>query len=462
MTPQTLYYGDCLDWMQGWPDESVDLIYLDPPFNSNANYNILFGEGNGIPAQVRAFRDTWKWDAAAVERTNRITNAISHPSHRAITGLQHVLRGSGMLAYVSYMAERLPAMRRLMKPTASIYLHCDPTASHYLKILMDGIFGPQNFRNEIVWAYRTGGVSTRYWPRKHDILLFYVKTNAYQHHPPQERVIYDRPFFNQQFDEQGRPFADVYIRDVWDGETVRPVINVSSERIGYPTQKPVALLERIINASSNEGDLVLDPFCGGGTTIAAAANLKRQWIGVDISPHAIDITQNERLTPLGIEANVEGIPQDLAGARRLARNNSQDFEAWAVTRIPGLAPNEIKVGDGGIDGRGRMQVKPDNHESPLVLAQVKGGQATIDQVRAFLTAMDRDNAAMGIFITLDRLGDRSSAWAETASKGNLTVGAGTYPRAQLWSIAEYFDDRMPGIPTMLDPNTGQPVQGRLV
>ena len=462
MTPQTLYYGDCLDWVRQWPDDSVDLIYLDPPFNSNANYNILFGEGNGVPAQVRAFRDTWKWDAAAVDRVQRITAAVAHPAYRAVHGLQHVLGGSGMLAYISYMAERLPELQRLLKPTGSIYLHCDPTASHYLKILMDGVFGADNFRNEIVWAYRTGGVSVRHWPRKHDILLFYVKTNAYLHHPPRERVIYDRPFFSQQFNEQGQPYADVYIRDVWDGDAVKPVINVSRERIGYPTQKPIALLERIIGASSGEGDLVLDPFCGGGTTVAAAAGLGRRWVGIDISPYAIDITQNERLAPLGIQANVEGIPQDLAGARRLARDNHQDFEAWAVTRIPGLAPNEIKVGDGGIDGRGRMQVKPADHGSPLVLAQVKGGRPAIDQVRAFMTAMERDNAAMGIFVTLDPFGERSGAWGETAGKGQIIVGAQSYPRVQLWSIAEYFDNRMPSIPTMLDPNTGRPVQGQMV
>ena len=308
MNPQTLYYGDCLDWMREWSADSVDLIYLDPPFNSNANYNILFGAGNGVPAQVRAFRDTWKWDAAAIARTQRIVNAVAHPAHRAVAGLQQILGESGMLAYISYLAERLPEMWRLMKPTAAIYLHCDPTASHYLKVLMDGIFGANSFRNEIVWGYRTGGVSTRYWPRKHDVLLFYVKTNAYQHNPPQERVFYDRPFFNQQFDEHGQPYADVYIRDVWDGGEVRPVINVSGERIGYPTQKPVALMERIIRASSNEGDLVLDPFCGSGATIVAADNLGRQWISIDRSSSAIDITQR-RLTQLGIPANVEGIAQ---------------------------------------------------------------------------------------------------------------------------------------------------------
>ena len=464
MTPQTLYYGDCLDWMGQWPDNSVDLIYLDPPFNSSANYNILFGEGNGVPAQVRAFRDTWKWDAAAVERTRRIVNAVAHPAHRVIAGLRAFLGESGMLAYLSYLAVRLPEMRRLMKPTATIYLHCDPTASHYIKMLMDGVFGASRFRNEIIWCYRGGGVPANDFGRKHDVILRYAKTAT---------VTFNRQYVPYSdasaalVESRGGVSIDNQPRDLERGARmpdwwtdINSLQTWSPERIGYPTQKPAALLKRIISASSNEGDLVLDPFCGGGTTIVATAGLNRQWIGIDISPHAVDITQ-QRLAPLGIEANVEGIPQDLGGARRLARDNPQDFEAWAVTRIPGLAPNEIKVGDGGIDGRGRMQVKPSDYDSPLALAQVKGGQPTIDQVRAFMNAMERDNAAMGVFVTLDRFGPRSSAWSETAGKGQITVGAQSYPRVQLWSIAEYFDDRMPHIPTMLDPNTGQAVQGRM-
>ena len=465
MNPQTLYYGDCLDWMRQWPADSVDLIYLDPPFNSNANYNILFGAGNGVPAQVRAFRDTWKWDAAAVERTNRIVNAVAHPAHRVITALRSFLGDSGMMAYLSYLADRLPEMRRLMKETATIYLHCDPTAGRYINLLMDGVFGANRFINEIIWCYRGGGVPANAFARKHDTILCYAKSAHYN--------------FNRQYvaysdastalvASRGGVSIDNRPRDLERGARmpdwwtdINSLQTWSPERIGYPTQKPVELLKRIISASSNEGDLVLDPFCGGGTTIVAAAALNRQWIGIDLSPHAVDITQ-QRLAPLGIAANVEGIPQDLAGARRLARDNHQDFEAWAVTRIPGLAPNEIKVGDGGIDGRGRMQVKPTGHDSPMVLAQVKGGRPTIDQVRAFITAMERDNAAMGIFVTLDRFGERSSAWGETAGKGQITVGAQSYPRVQLWSIAEYFDARMPHIPTMLDPNTGQPVQGRIV
>ncbi len=308
MQHRTLYQGDCLDWMRRWPDECADLIYLDPPFNSSAGYDIGFAAGKGRPSQTRAFNDTWKWDEAAAGRLEQITEDSGHPAYRTISGLLHQLGESSMLAYLTYMTERLVEMRRLLKSTGSIYLHCDQTASHYLKIVMDGIFGASNFRNEIVWSYRTGGVSKRYWPRKHDVLLFYVKTDAYRHRPLQERVLYDKPFFNAQFDEEGKPYADVYVRDVWDD--IKPIINVSKERLGYPTQKPVALLERIIEASSSPGDMVLDPFCGCGTTVVAAEKLKRRWAGVEISEFAIDLIQERRLKEMGITAAIEGMAVD--------------------------------------------------------------------------------------------------------------------------------------------------------
>ena len=302
----TLYHGDCLDWMRRWPDECVDLIYLDPPFNSSAGYDVRFDGGNGVPTHaVRAFDDTWKWDAAAAARLRRIQDDAGHPAYSAVAGLVHQLGNSGMLAYLTYMAERLVEIRRLLKQTGSVYLHCDPTASHYLKVVMDGIFSASNFRNEIVWSYRTGGISKRYWPRKHDVLLFYVKSDLYKHRPLQERVLYDKPFFNAQFDEEGRPYADVYVRDVWDD--IKPIINVSKERLGYPTQKPVALLERIIEASSDPGDMVLDPFCGCGTTVVAAENLGRRWAGIEISGFAIELIRERRLKEMGITVAVEGI-----------------------------------------------------------------------------------------------------------------------------------------------------------
>ena len=306
MEHRSLYHGDCLDWMQRWPDESADLIYLDPPFNSSAGYDIRSEAGTGGTSRTRAFNDTWKWDEQAADRLRRMRDDAGHPAGNAVAGLFHQLGESSMLAYLTYMTERLTEMGRLLKQTGSIYLHCDQTASHYLKIVMDGIFGASNFRNEIVWSYRTGGVSKRYWPRKHDVLLFYVKADAYKHRPLRERVLYDKPFFNAQFDEEGRPYADVYVRDVWDD--IKPIINVSKERLGYPTQKPVALLERIIEASSSPGDMVLDPFCGCGTTIVAAENLGRRWAGIEVSGLAIDLIQERRLSEMGIAAEIESIP----------------------------------------------------------------------------------------------------------------------------------------------------------
>ena len=308
MEHRSLYHGDCLDWMQRWPDECADLIYLDPPFNSSAGYDIRSESETGGTSRARAFNDTWKWDEAAADRLSRMQDDGERPALNVIAGLVSQLGESSMLAYLTYMTERLTEMRRLLKQTGSIYLHCDQTASHYLKIVMDGIFGANNFRNEIVWSYRTGGVSKRYWPRKHDVLLFYVKADAYKHRPLRERVLYDKPFFNAQFDEEGRPYADVYVRDVWDD--IKPIINVSKERLGYPTQKPIALLERIIEASSSPGGMVLDPFCGCGTTVVAAEKLGRRWAGIEISEFAIGLIQKRRLSEMGIAVAIEGMSVD--------------------------------------------------------------------------------------------------------------------------------------------------------
>ena len=192
-----------------------------------------------------------------------------------------------MQSYLCMMAVRLIEMRRVLKPTGNIYLHCDPTANAYLRTLLDAVFGHANFRNEIVWSYRTGGVSKRHWPRKHDTLLFYVASDQYRHQPLQERIYYERAFFTTKIDDQGRHYADVYVRDVW--EDVKPLINVSRERTGYPTQKPLALLERIIAASSNPGDVVLDPFAGCATACVAAEKLGRQWVGIDLSAKAVEL-----------------------------------------------------------------------------------------------------------------------------------------------------------------------------
>ena len=560
--------------MRDWPGESVDLVYLDPPFNSSADYNILFGQGNGTPAQVRGFTDTWRWDEAAADRVSRFESAVAHPLHDATVALRRLLGPSGMLAYLTYMGERLVETRRLLKPTGSIYLHCDDTASHYLKILMDAIFGTKQFRNDIAWRRATAHNDPARFGRIVDYILFYGKTDrpywageeiaasktdeelrkAYpstdergrhrtadltgpRHNTERGRYRSDNLTGPLHGIEQGSPSTlpwrgyDVYAmnrvwsvpktgayaeyiernfipgyRDIDDiherldaldeaglihhpkkgrwpglkryaaadrGNAPQSLVleptgftNYSAGRggeyLGYPTQKPLGLMEKLIPAACPSDGIVLDPFCGCGTTVIAAHNLERRWIGIDISATAIDLIQEHRLKPLGIAAETFGIPQDLASACKLASDRPFDFEAWAVTRIPGMAPNERKRGDRGIDGRGSMLETPADMETRLVLAQVKGGRSfQIGAFRDFLHVVEREGAALGVYVTLDGVAS-AQARAEARAMGTLHVGASAYPRVQLWSIEDFFDGRSPSLPTLTDPNTGRPIQPTLL
>ena len=291
---RTLFHADNLDVMRAMNSETVDLIATDPPFNKSRDFHAT----PDSLSSGASFQDRWSWDDDVEEDwLDQIQN--DWPDVWTVVDRTRNSWGDDMGAYLCFMAVRLIAMRRLLKPTGSIYLHCDPTASHYLKMLMDAIFGRKNFRNEIVWSYRTGGVSKKWWPRKHDVLLFYCKSNRYKHNPLTERIYYEKPFFNDNVDEQGRYYADVFIRDVW--EDIKPLINVSKERYGYPTQKPLALYSRVIEASSSEGDMVLDPFCGCATTLVAAERLDRKWVGIDIWDVAQDAVV-ERLEQEGLKA----------------------------------------------------------------------------------------------------------------------------------------------------------------
>ena len=516
--PNRLYYGDCLDVLREWPAQCVDLVYLDPPFNSKANYNVLYGSTNGASAQLRAFSDTWHWDEAAARRIEAVERAPARRSHGALTGLRTILGESGMLAYLSYMAERLEQCRHVLRNHGSLYLHCDPTASHYLKVMLDAIFGAKQFRNEIVWRRATAkGLASTRLASNHDVLFCYGKTTkplwhpTYTGHDPayieksyrhveaqtgrryrldnltnpnkdrrnltyeflgvtrvwrwtkermirayaQGHIVQTRPggvpSYKRYLDEQNGRAVD----DLWTD--IAPLQAKAQERIGYPTQKPVALLDRIIRSSSNELDIVLDPFCGCGTTIAAADLAKRQWVGIDISPFAVKLVRDRRLRPMGRTAEIAGIPTDMEGARMLLERNAFDFEAWAVTAVPGLAPNERQVGDRGIDGRGAMMHVPDGTESRLVLAQVKGGGYTASSMRDFQRVIERENAAAGIYITLERVQARS-ARQTTSELGTFTIGAQRYPRLQLWSIEELLDDREPHLPDMADPYTGERIR----
>ncbi len=514
-TDNALYYGDCLDWMRQWPNGIVDLIYADPPFNSKQDYNMLFSPEGGGDAQYRAFADTWVWDAAAAERLDRYLGAIALPSHNAISGLYRMLGESGMLAYLTYMAERLEECRRLLKPDGSIYLHCDPTASHYLKAVMDGIFGANNFRNEIIWKRTTAhSLARQHHARVHDTILYYSRGSTYtwnQLYTPYEksyiqakyrhieqgtgrryrldnttakgntpyevlgvkrpyrfspenmnrlieegRIIQTKPGTVPQYVRYLDEMPGVLSQDVW--LDVRPLNSQAKERLGYPTQKPLALLERIIKASSNPGDVVLDPFCGCGTTVAAADATGRRWMGVDIDSHAIEVMLQrlgDRRTP------TYGIPFDYRSAKMLATTNAFGFETWAIQRAPGFAPNVRQVGDGGIDGRATLTIKPDDWPTRLAIAQVKGGKKPpVDGLRAFCNVTNKQNAAVGCYITLDPI--TSPKAKADAYLGPIHVSGIRYDRMNLWSIADHFDQRRPHLPPMNNPYTGKPLaQGAL-
>ena len=471
MKKNTLYYGDCLEVMRNWNDGCVDLIYLDPPFNSKANYNILFGTETGGNngddlAQLTAFTDTWEWDLAAQQRVDAITRAVAHPAHRAIRAFSEIYPdGSGMLSYLSYMAQRIGAMHRLLKDTGSIYLHCDPTASHYLKIMMDEIFGKKNFRNEIIWCYTGPSASKKNFPAKHDSILRYSKGDDWVFNADAIRMPY-KDLSIQHSDPEvttgiGGKLTKANVQEYIDKGKIpeswwpefSPVGRIKSERLGYPTQKPLALLKRIVTASSNEGDLVLDPFCGCGTTIEAAHGLKRDWIGIDISAYAIEVVRRERMKDLKID--LAGVPKDLKGARDFAARNPFDFEKWAVTRIPGFAPNTIQRSDGGIDGRAII-FGADKGDA-LCIAQVKGGAPHIDALKAFAGIIHGGKAAIGVFITLDKW-DTPTVRKCVAQAGTLQFGVKTYNRLVMYTIDDYFRGIDAPIPPLAHPRTGEAFQ----
>jgi len=334
-----LVCGDNLVELPTMEKESVDLIYVDPPFFSNRNYEIIWGD----EAEIRSFEDRWE---------------------------------GGINVYVDWMKQRVMELYRVLKPTGSFYLHCDWHAGHYLKVMCDEVFGKNNFQNEVVWCYRTGGASKKRWSRKHDTIFFYTKSQTYAFHPDKERVYYDKPFFTDQKDEHGKYYADVLPVDWWQ---VKAVINVSKERFGYPTQKPEALLEKIINTSSNKGDLVLDAFCGCGTTLSVAQRLGRRWIGIDISPSAIALIKN-RLSNLGLsEKDIEiiGMPKRVGDLKKF---KPYEFQYWVIHELHG-EPSSKKTGDMGIDGFSLF-----NHYPIQVKQQDGVGRNVIDN---FETALRR-------------------------------------------------------------------------
>jgi len=459
-----LHFGDNLDVLRNnIRDESVDLIYLDPPFNSKANYNVLFKEVKGTPstAQIEAFTDTWKWDATAARTYQELIASGDAPVEllELLQGFDSFLKTSNMMAYLVMMAPRLVELHRVLKSTGSLYLHCDPTASHYLKLLLDAVFGKNNFQNEIIWAYKSGGATKRRFARKHDVIFFYTKDNKKYLFNTQKEKSYNRDLKPYNFegvdeyqDEIGW-YTEVNMKDVWNIDMVG---RTSKERLGYPTQKPQALLERILKASSNEGDVVLDPFCGCGTTIAAAQALNRRWIGVDITYLAINLIKSRLADHFGdeIEYELRGIPKDWESARELAVATDKprkEFELWALSLVkasPKGDPSKKGGGDKGIDGVRFFldKIKGKNGKvktaSQKIIVQVKSDQKPKPSyVRDLRGVVEREKAVIGALILLHRPGKRSEIYKEAASAGfyHSELYQRDYPMIQVFCIEDLLE-----------------------
>jgi len=443
-----LYYGDNLNILREYiSDSSIDLIYLDPPFNSKATYNIIFKEKNGTasPAQIKAFDDTWHWDINAEETYREIVEKAPKKVADLIKALRGFLGSNDMMAYLVMMAIRLVELHRVLKDTGSIYLHCDPKASHYLKLVMDSVFGVKKFRNEIIWWYETGGIPKKDFSRKHDIIFRYSKSQNYILNPKEvkekrsdevlRRIASGIPGATRSKGEYRHPC------DVWK----IPSINaMAKERLSYPTQKPESLLEKIVKASSNEGDLILDPFCGCGTSIVVAERLKRSWIGIDITYLAISVMKNRLKDTFidKIEYDVIGDPVDLSGAEALKEQNPYQFEVWAVDLVgarPAKSENK-KGGDKGIDGYIYFHDDPKKTETKSIIIQVKSGNINPSHIRDLIGTVNRERANIGVFITLRE--PTSGMITESVSAGFYESPSGhRYPKIQILTIKELLEGK---------------------
>ena len=523
VAPNKLYFGDNLPILREHiADASVDLIYLDPPFNSNANYNILFRERSGeqSAAQITAFRDTWRW---SIESEAAYLEVIQHGPQqlaRLLAAMRDFLGQNDMMAYLTMMAQRMIEMHRVLKPTGSIYLHCDPTAGHYLKTLMDSVFGARNFINEISWqrSQNRSAISRRF-RRAHDLILFYGRgtdyrfTMQYRELSAESQKLYSgldergyyrlvpllvsgrrggvtgMPWRGIDPNEQGRdgmhwvtvhdnledydadnlihwpaggglPNLKYYMEDspgspmsdYW--YDIRPIQSRSRESLGYPTQKPEALLERIIRAGSSEGDLVLDPFCGCGTAMTVAERLNRRWIGIDITHLAVSLMKNRLRDNFGDNLrpyDLIGVPQDVASARALAVESEHDgryqFEWWALGLVDARPARERRRGaDSGVDGY--INFFDDNSGRPKrIIVQVKSGQVNRGQIAALKGDMKRERAEIALFITLN---------PPTSPMGQEAAAAGFYqpehfpgqqfPRVQILTIEELLNGKLAEYP----------------
>ncbi len=451
-----LYYGDNLEILRKYiPDNSIDLIYLDPPFNSKKDYNILFKENGGVEseAQIKAFTDTWHWTQTAENTYHDIVTNGPLKVGQLIGALHDVIGQNDVMAYLVMMTNRLIELHRVLKPTGSLYLHCDPTASHYLKLVLDQVFGPTNFRNEIVWCYTSPGHSKRDFQRKHDIIFRYSKSEGYtlnQQFVPYKSGIHVskegevlaykgtvKPSRALEYEQRGKPIEDWWT-DIYSADRVR------KEMLGYETQKPLALLERIIKASSNEGDVVLDPFCGCGTALVAAQKLNRRWVGIDITHLAIALMRNRLKDSFGIDAEVIGEPVDLASAKALARQDRYQFQWWALSLIEARPLGEKKKGaDKGIDGVIQFIDDPSGKPKRAVV-QVKSGHVGVNAIRELRAVAAND--ALGIFITLEPPTGPMQTEAVSAGFYHSPGWNKDYPKIQILTIEELLHGKAVDMP----------------
>ncbi len=532
MKTNVLYYGDNLDILRRYiPDESVDLVYLDPPFNSDRNYNVIFKDESGrkSDAQLLAFEDTWHWGPSAeatyayLTETGRHQGRVPDTVSTIMAALRTGIGENQMMAYLVEMAVRLVELRRALKPTGSLYLHCDPTASHYLKVVSDAIFGAGNFRNEIIWKRATTvkgnfGQGSKLWGPNVDSLLFYTKSGAYTFNhlftPYSEKYMdtayrfveagtgrryrlvsmigpggaakgnpaYEvlgvtrywrysletmQDLLSRGLVVQSRPgtvpnrkyYLDegkgVPVQTLWDDI---PNLQASdAQRLGYPTQKPIALLDRIITSTTNEGDLILDPFCGCGTALVAAQKLDRKWIGIDVTYLSIAVMRARLKDTFGLaDVEVIGQPTEVEGARQLAQSpeGRYQFQWWALGLIDAqpLGGVERKGADRGIDGRITFTGQDKKLES--VLVSVKSGHVNSGQVRDLKGTLEREKAAMGIFVTLEEPTREMRLEATTA--GMYRVWERDYPKIQIVSIRELLEEgRKPALPPLVLPTFQQ-------
>lgn len=518
------FFGDNLHILREYvADESVDLVYLDPPFNSNATYNLLFkspDKTRWADSQITTFDDTWSWGDAADEVFEDVV-AVPGKAADALMSLRLILGTNDMLAYLTMMTARLVELHRVLKATGSLYLHCDPTASHYLKIILDAIFGPACFRNEVIWKRTSAHSSAKRWGPVHDVILFYSRGAEYvwnRAKQPYDQTYLDAFFTHidsdgrrwargdltgagtrngpsgepwrgidvrakgrhwahtaetlDRMDEQGlihwplkadgmprlKRYADqmpgMPLQDIVDD--IRPLHNVSRERLGYPTQKPVELLKRVLEASSSEGDVVLDPFCGCGTTLHAAQELGRKWIGIDVAVQSMHVVQDRLKHHFpGIKYDVFGIPKSADGALWLAENHPFKFEEWAVTALGAMHSGKFR-GDGGIDGsfyyltasddrsRGIVSVKGGRNLNPGMVRDLGG---TVETQRR----LTRDDKAIGVLICAH---EPTKGMRDAAREfGKIDTFIGQIPAVQIITVAEMFAGATINVPAMLDTVT---------